>query len=879
MSDVINLIKLKRNTERTTLTELEVQAKERFESMSLLVNCDWEDLQWSYLKQSQLIKFQLLGGGELPSELLILSKIFIVDVLWNQRLRAEPFSHSYITNIVIPFKIWAEMDIGLLADINQDAYDATINYLKTRYAEPQSVGVSLNKAVNYLNDNHLLMAHIDTTNIRKALGNTDEHGNVLAKKAKMPLPELVKAVIHLKWAVDDNFDGSLKAVNDKLCILTQIFQYGLGLRLGEVLRLPKEPLIEVEGEMFCLVWTEKGATPISRYVPLIWRKPLVDAVEEIHKLTKPYRDIAIQIEQKGALGFFDERFKLFNQEKEAQLAIKIDELNELLQARKITATKLWKLRQPVEALNRYELQELSRILPVASSASDSHSLYKYYKKMGLEIISETSGKRRNKYYVTGKAITKVLDGLILQRATHITLRELLTIINPNRSNTTIATKDKLIKGYTEKLTGRPTYLSFADESYSKDGSAIAVVTRDNALKILKSYVLGGYKHREYIPLKNLETLLPELFNQKSASKAYIKELCGNTTHTFYVKHSGDREYTKTEGYLVNVRKLKNYFVSEFERLNLAIEKELIDESIDEYKSDGVEISSKSFSIKQQPSEHLFIRAGMRGGVYYEHLPQILGYYAGTYFFGGNERQKDAFKRYGVSIESHIAESWQSHKGRHWQTTSLFRAGMAELLVNKWMGRTTGQGENYDHNTGRERAKIVGEAMLKNTERFLGDVPEKVMEWKQQEVSASSMSDHLTNTLQSIQYSPLGYCTRALYLKPCEFNLKCLTGNDGKGCKHYIYDLHDPSHREKITAERDRSSIELSRLFEVYERGIEAAKMHIEHHMIILRNTTSILDNAEIILDDDQLEDLQDYRPFKREGSYSDDCPFQCGGDE
>jgi hypothetical protein len=92
-------------------------------------------------------------------------------------------------------------------------------------------------------------------------------------------------------------------------------------------------------------------------------------------------------------------------------------------------------------------------------------------------------------------------------------------------------------------------------------------------------------------------------------------------------------------------------------------------------------------------------------------------------------------------------------------------------------------------------------------------------------------------------------------------------------------LHDPSHREKITAERDRSSIELSRLFEVYERGIEAAKMHIEHHMIILRNTTSILDNAEIILDDDQLEDLQDYRPFKREGSYSDDCPFQCGGDE
>jgi hypothetical protein len=92
-------------------------------------------------------------------------------------------------------------------------------------------------------------------------------------------------------------------------------------------------------------------------------------------------------------------------------------------------------------------------------------------------------------------------------------------------------------------------------------------------------------------------------------------------------------------------------------------------------------------------------------------------------------------------------------------------------------------------------------------------------------------------------------------------------------------LNDPSHREKIAAERDKSSQELSRLFEAYERGIDAAKMHINHHMIILRNTTSILDNAEIILNDEQLEGLQDYMPFKKEGSYPDDCPFQCGGDE
>ena len=85
----------------------------------------------------------------------------------------------------------------------------------------------------------------------------------------MPLPELVKAIIHLKWAVDDNFDSSINAINDKLCILTQVFQFGLGLRIGEVLRLPQNPLIKMDGETFCLVWTEKGSMPMAPYVPLI----------------------------------------------------------------------------------------------------------------------------------------------------------------------------------------------------------------------------------------------------------------------------------------------------------------------------------------------------------------------------------------------------------------------------------------------------------------------------------------------------------------------------------------------------------------------------------------------------------------------------------
>ncbi|TNZ34157.1 hypothetical protein CGK50_23685, partial [Vibrio parahaemolyticus] len=72
------------------------------------------------------LKFKSIGGGTLPIELSTLSKIFIVEVLWNQRLRGEPYSHSYIADLLNPFKVWAEMGIQELSELNQDSYDATI---------------------------------------------------------------------------------------------------------------------------------------------------------------------------------------------------------------------------------------------------------------------------------------------------------------------------------------------------------------------------------------------------------------------------------------------------------------------------------------------------------------------------------------------------------------------------------------------------------------------------------------------------------------------------------------------------------------------------------------------------------------------------------
>lgn len=875
MNDVVNLIRLKRNADSVGLSELEREARERFEKLETLRGSKWEDSSWFYRSRKKKILFEKLGGGELPEELQKLSKVFLVDILWRQRLRAEPYSNSYVTNLAVTFKIWGEMNIEYLSQITQALYDATIVYLRDKYVEPASTGVLLNKTIKYLNEQHLLNANIDTKVISKALGNTDEYGRVLAKKGKMPLPELVKAIIHLKWAIDDKGDNTTKGVSDKLCVLTQAFQFGLGLRIGEVLRLPQKPLVEMDGEMFCMVWTEKGSVPMARYVPTIWRQLLKDAVEEIQKITKPYRQAAIDIENEGALGFLDNRVSELNQEQDKRFDKRVAKLDAILKAKKKTATKLWELKKPVVASKLYELKELKGILPVVCK-NDSNYLLKFYKRYELEITSVPLGPKKHRHYATGAAIIRMIDGLIEKSGSYVCPNDLFPILN-SKHLSSIQSKDDLINNSIEHFNGLLYRVTFYGEG--EKSTNVAVISRDKAVSIIRTYVLGGYDTQRFIPLKELERLLPELFNQKSASKDYVKKFCGNKQFLFYKPSSGSRDFVKVKGYLADIEKVKAFFVSEYERMNYGVEKELLECAKAEYEQGGIEISSKSFSIKQHPSEYLFIRAGMRGGKLYEHLPQIMGYHAVRYFFMGNDRQESAFSRYNLDIDNHITDSWQSHKGRHWQTTSLFRAGMAELVVNKWMGRTTGQGENYDHNSGRERAKAVGEAMLESTERFLGHVPNKVNEWKAQEITSSDLSQHLNDNLKSIQYSPLGYCTRDLYLKPCEFNLRCLVGNEGLGCKHYIYDLHDPSHKEKITVERDRSSLELSRLFEVYEKGVEAAKMHIEHHMRILRNTTSILENAEIILTEEQLENLQDYMPFKKDGSYPDDCPFQCGGDE
>lgn len=109
-------------------------------------------------------------------------------------------------------------------------------------------------------------------------------------------------------------------------------------------------------------------------------------------------------------------------------------------------------------------------------------------------------------------------------------------------------------------------------------------------------------------------------------------------------------------------------------------------------------------------------------------------------------------------------------------------------------------------------------------------------------------------------------------------MKCLTGNNGKGCKHYALDIGDMSQITKLQAFRDRTGREIERLVRKLEEGYAAAEMHIESESIVFNNANLVLRGAYAILENNPGNDGE-YLPFKKGGSYPSDCPFQCGDDK
>ena len=54
------------------------------------------------------------------------------------------------------------------------------------------------------------------------------------------------------------------------------------------------------------------------------------------------------------------------------------------------------------------------------------------------------------------------------------------------------------------------------------------------------------------------------------------------------------------------------------------------------------------------------------------------------------------------------------------------------------------------------------------------------------------------------------------------------------------------------------------------------RMHIDQQVPLYKNATITLEQADNLLGTNFAESKTEFMPFLKNGSYPDDCPFQCG---
>src|SRR5690606_33391165 len=129
-------------------------------------------------------------------------------------------------------------------------------------------------------------------------------------------------------------------------------------------------------------------------------------------------------------------------------------------------------------------------------------------------------------------------------------------------------------------------------------------------------------------------------------------------------------------------------------------------------------------------------------------------------------------------------------------------GASETFVDTWMGRTPGQGRQYDHRTGKERAESA-------RDMYTGDSPpddwlgRKVVEWRERGYRPEDIAELVRTKLQVLHYVPWGACSRELTISPCPKALRCLRGFEGEGiCTSFHIDTEDQQARQAVQDLRD-----------------------------------------------------------------------------
>lgn len=221
------------------------------------------------------------------------------------------------------------------------------------------------------------------------------------------------------------------------------------------------------------------------------------------------------------------------------------------------------------------------------------------------------------------------------------------------------------------------------------------------------------------------------------------------------------------------------------------------------------------------------------------------------YLSGTDDAESVFARLGIVDEHGNAVSIHPHQIRHWVSTAVRRAGASETFVDTWMGRTPGQGRQYDHRTGKERAESA-------RDMYTGDSPpddwlgRKVVEWRERGYRPEDIAELVRTKLQVLHYVPWGACSRELTISPCPKALRCLRGFEGEGiCTSFHIDTEDQQARQAVQDLRDSYATQLAQVepelsnlesaFEAEMGDSEPLDLHIRFMREIIRGCDHALE--------------------------------------
>ena len=324
-----------------------------------------------------------------------------------------------------------------------------------------------------------------------------------------------------------------------------------------------------------------------------------------------------------------------------------------------------------------------------------------------------------------------------------------------------------------------------------------------------SYIERRLKNKERCQ-RDIKRLLELGFDPKEYYYTRELSVIGFTHRNFLRQNRGLlRHLLEETGYpatkwrkVVSVKRLIHWFETRYNRfLSLHYRQNILNDDVDNVGKVDPNLSSPSFSQKQPLHKHLIVifdKQFERSARDVILLPRPMSQQHIYNYYVSAENRKSIFKR--LDIRNSHGEIFRitPHQFRHWVTTSLQREGANDMVIDRWMGRKTGQNRMYDNRTGKERAEAIREKYLQRDGILDDYLGKKIQRMRLHNIEEAIIRDTVNEFISVAHFTPWGFCSRDLAVTPCNRSLQCLKGFDGDDpCRHFHVDPTDMQSKKNI----------------------------------------------------------------------------------